>query len=605
MQFYKKKEGTNLNNEYIKMIEEINSEQINNVCFECGTGNPEYISINNGVFICQECVQDHLQFPREISTIVINDLYSLNNNEVKRLYLGGNKKLIEFINFDFPRLKQFPPNILYKTRAVDYYRKRLDFYIKGGIKPLKPIFESAYQLINLPNNNDNLNYKKEIFLSPKANISEKIFNTTELTPILEGNQLEDENNLSSYSDEKNKEETYEDQKKNCLQSQDSNIKNESTFIYSPQKPKTLNGNSVFINSNNSLLNKSSQNESKNNNKTNSKIDTYNINIKNSYKKEKEKEKINDDSNKQVIKQEEVKFNSDKNISDINSGDYSNLNINNEKNNVNNLNINDDNFGDDNTIRIIDNCMNISKENDSSDYIKNNKSYNDSIQINLKDKNEDDNISNRVETDSSRKKENDRSIRIINISNIENISDQSNKQVNKNFKNTKQDNYIYNNNDKTKDTKNNIKNKTNNNNIIKNDKVLRDKIIIEKVITDKNLKNKILADKTINDKVITDKNIKDKVIKEKVIEDKNIKDKVIEDKVIKNKNINDKVIKNKVIDDNVINKKPKKNKVENNINTNRSNSKKKSVTNKNTTTKNMNNKYKKNKNEVYEYESQSN
>ena len=148
MQFYKKKETTNLNNEYIKMIEEINSEQINNVCFECGGSNPEYISINNGVFICHECVQDHLQFPREISTIVINDLYSLNNNEVKRLYLGGNKKLIEFINFDFPRLKQFPPNILYKTRAVDYYRKRLDFYIKGGTKPLKPIFELAYQLNN-------------------------------------------------------------------------------------------------------------------------------------------------------------------------------------------------------------------------------------------------------------------------------------------------------------------------------------------------------------------------------------------------------------------------------------------------------------------------
>jgi hypothetical protein len=64
-----------LPDKYIKMIEEISSEQINNVCFECGTNNPEYISINNGVFICQECVQDHLQFPREISTIIINDVY--------------------------------------------------------------------------------------------------------------------------------------------------------------------------------------------------------------------------------------------------------------------------------------------------------------------------------------------------------------------------------------------------------------------------------------------------------------------------------------------------------------------------------------------------
>ena len=48
------------------------------------------------------------------STLMLNDLCSLNINELKKLYLGGNKKLIEFINFEFPRLKKFPPNILYK-----------------------------------------------------------------------------------------------------------------------------------------------------------------------------------------------------------------------------------------------------------------------------------------------------------------------------------------------------------------------------------------------------------------------------------------------------------------------------------------------------------
>ena len=209
MQFYKKKEGLNANNEYIKMIENIKSEEINNVCFECGTNNPEYLSINNGVFLCQECVQGHLKFSQEISQIIINDLYSLNTNEVKKLYFGGNKKLIEFINFDFPRLKQFPPNILYLTKAVDYYRKRLEFYVKGGTKPLKPMLESAYQLLNIPNDNNNfsnnINNRKDLFLSPKINNNEKIF-STQLTPILEGNQLEDENNLSSYSEQKEEDE---------------------------------------------------------------------------------------------------------------------------------------------------------------------------------------------------------------------------------------------------------------------------------------------------------------------------------------------------------------------------------------------------------------
>ncbi len=413
MQFYKDKEEIDLNKEYLNMIEKIKSDEINNVCFECGSNDPEYISINNGIFICQECVQLHFQFPSEISQIIINDICSLNNNDIKRLYLGGNKKLIEFINFEFPKLKQFPPEILYRVRAIDYYRKRLDYSINGGVKPIKPIFETAYLLINISNNNDNINHKNDLFLSPKLNRSEKIFNNTELTPISEANPLEDENNYSSYSEEKNEEEELEKQKGNFLPTIDSNIKNESTSIHSPQKPLTLIGNNsdvISYNSNSPIVNKSIQNEKNNNNKDSSKLVNYNKkNIISSNKND-----INDDDKYQI----------DKNIScinivdntnlNINIDENSNLNINNEKNVMNNLNLNEENLGDDNTIRIIDGFMNISKENDSSYSIKiNNKSNNDSIQLNNKEKNE---------------YEYDQSNRLITISNIDNMSEQSNEKI---------------------------------------------------------------------------------------------------------------------------------------------------------------------------------
>ena len=441
MQFYKKKEGSNLNNEYIKMIEEIKSDPINCVCFECGVNDPEYVSINNGIFICQECVQGHLQFTQEISQIIINDLFSLNNNEVKKLYLGGNKKLIEFINFDFPRLKQFPPNILYKTRAVDYYRKRLEFLVKGGTKPLKPIFESAYQLINLPNDNSFGN-RKDLFLSPRINSFDKGF-STQLTPIIEGNQLEDENNLSSYSEKKEEEEDekiVEEAKKKLLSPQDSNFKNESTFIYSPQKPRTLNGNnSAFISVNNSLLNKSLQTESsKNNNKITSKYVNIKKNTLNSEINEidvninEENDKINTNNINNI--NDEIK---DKNINEINNIDNNNININsNEKNIANTINVNSENFGDDNTIRIIDGYMNFSKENDSSDFIKNNKGINDNdfSQLNNKEKDEDE---YKIESELNSKIDNDQSNRIFSISNIENLSEQSNKKIMQTNKNVKQ------------------------------------------------------------------------------------------------------------------------------------------------------------------------
>lgn len=51
-------------------------------------------------------------------------------------------------------------------------------------------------------------------MSPKVNIStEKLFNTTELTPILEGNQIEDENNCSTISAQKGEEDPNQEQKK--------------------------------------------------------------------------------------------------------------------------------------------------------------------------------------------------------------------------------------------------------------------------------------------------------------------------------------------------------------------------------------------------------
>ena len=379
MQFNKKKQYKNSNNEFINMINSIESDEINNVCFECGTNDPEYISINNGVFICKECVQDHFQFPREISTIMLNDLCSLNINELKKLYLGGNKKLIEFINFDFPRLKQFPPNILYKTRAIDYYRKRLQFFVQGGIRPLKPIFEYAYQLINIPKNNfnnnikgTNGNYRKNLFLSPKVNIpNERINNINELTPISESNQLEDEkddNNSYSYSEEEK-----EQDKKNNTQTISSPIaftpNMDGNFIYSPKKPKaknSTNNNSAFISCNNSQINKTiegDKNKSSSNTMTNFSKSPLNILYKkhalNSFQKSKNTNELkSDDSNTHI------NLNDEKNISEI-------ININNNEKSGNILN--DDNYGDDNTIKVIDRYISSPspKVNDSS-IIRNNK-----------------------------------------------------------------------------------------------------------------------------------------------------------------------------------------------------------------------------------------
>ena len=130
------------------MLEDKLNEPLNKYCVECGKEQPEYISINNGVFLCENCVQNHMKFPKNISSIKRNDLKSLTLNEIQYIYFGGNKNLLNFIRNEFPKLTELPPNLLYKTEALNYYRKNLDYSINGGIKPKKPSIDKGYEIID-------------------------------------------------------------------------------------------------------------------------------------------------------------------------------------------------------------------------------------------------------------------------------------------------------------------------------------------------------------------------------------------------------------------------------------------------------------------------
>ena len=168
--FITERKNYQLISEKRKKIKEIKSNELNKECFDCGSCYPEYISINNGVFICNNCYKIHNKFPKEISLTLKNNLSSLNNNELQYMYLGGNQKLLEFINYDYPKLSKFKKNILYQTKAMKYYRDNLNYLINGGIKPFKPSENiNAYELIE---NNDNKNQKYE-----KINLNNYIYKT--------------------------------------------------------------------------------------------------------------------------------------------------------------------------------------------------------------------------------------------------------------------------------------------------------------------------------------------------------------------------------------------------------------------------------------------
>jgi hypothetical protein len=171
---FSKKKNTALNLIKKRKIKILLKEQKNKECFECSRLNPEYISLNNGIFLCHICVKRHLKYPKIISNIIKNNLNNLTLKNIQYLCCGGNQKLNEFINTEYPNLKNFAPEYLYQTYAMDYYRKSLEYLIEGGIKPNKPDKDKAYEFI-IKNNGDDLPKKRRNLNKIKSESLSKMF----------------------------------------------------------------------------------------------------------------------------------------------------------------------------------------------------------------------------------------------------------------------------------------------------------------------------------------------------------------------------------------------------------------------------------------------
>ena len=168
----------------LTIIKSILSDQMNKECFDCGALNPKYISINNAIFLCKICSYLHKKFPAEISKIIPNDLYKLNEKDLYYLYFGGNRKLSEFIYLN-PKLSKYKADILYKMNELRYYRNNLTNIVNEKLGINKTI--------------ENYNYIKNNYNEFKNLNLTKKYNHRKILYINEGNDLEKIINNSQFS----------------------------------------------------------------------------------------------------------------------------------------------------------------------------------------------------------------------------------------------------------------------------------------------------------------------------------------------------------------------------------------------------------------------
>ena len=105
-------------------INQIMSIDSNQKCVDCSAPNPQFTSLNNAVFLCDNCANAHRALGANISVVksLTNDQFT--QDEVNLLRLGGNFRfnaLISEYGITSDQNKEFK----YHLKIADYYRKLL------------------------------------------------------------------------------------------------------------------------------------------------------------------------------------------------------------------------------------------------------------------------------------------------------------------------------------------------------------------------------------------------------------------------------------------------------------------------------------------------
>ena len=118
-------------------------------CVDCGKEKTSYISINNGVTLCESCSKIHKKFGNEISYVLnIND--ELDEYLFNFIVFGSNTKFKRFLEEEKVD-KDLSIKKKYKINAVVFYRKNLKNKIEGK-KFEKKNYSNPNEISNRNNN---------------------------------------------------------------------------------------------------------------------------------------------------------------------------------------------------------------------------------------------------------------------------------------------------------------------------------------------------------------------------------------------------------------------------------------------------------------------
>ena len=121
----------------------------NQKCNDCGEPDIKFVSVNNGITLCELCAQIHQNFGFQISYIrSIEDEFD--DYLMNYFIYGGNKKFRKTLRHMGVNLDAKKAH-LYKTFGADYYRRNLKSIVKGNSQ-LEKDFNNANEVMKIESN---------------------------------------------------------------------------------------------------------------------------------------------------------------------------------------------------------------------------------------------------------------------------------------------------------------------------------------------------------------------------------------------------------------------------------------------------------------------
>ncbi len=120
----------------------------NRKCFDCTQENPEWVSVNNAIFLCKDCQLKHRSYGVSISYIRSLELDNWKEEQLALLKLGGNERLKELM-LTYNITSSVDRAQLYYSKLFDYYRKLIKAELRGDQRPKPPTDDEALESIDV------------------------------------------------------------------------------------------------------------------------------------------------------------------------------------------------------------------------------------------------------------------------------------------------------------------------------------------------------------------------------------------------------------------------------------------------------------------------